>query len=116
VFEGFDAIGRYRATENGLPVDTSGALVATRDADGPVSGPPELAESLSTSEEVADCFTALWFRYALKRSETDHDDTSIAAMREAFARDRSVVELIVNATSTDAFRYRRLDAIEEVSP
>src|SRR6185437_358448 len=43
-FEGFDAAGKARGEDGGQPVDTSGKIMGSQDADGEFSGPNELAE------------------------------------------------------------------------
>ena len=42
-FEHYDAIGQFRATENGQSIDASGELTGT-DVDGWFNGAPELAD------------------------------------------------------------------------
>jgi len=62
-FERYDGIGQYRAMENGLPVDDSGELTATEDANGPFHGPGELGTKLAASAEVQRCVGRQAFRY-----------------------------------------------------
>ena len=50
--EDMDGIGRFRTKENGLPVDSSGALTGT-DVDGPFEGPADLAAKVSQSKMIA---------------------------------------------------------------
>jgi hypothetical protein len=58
--ENFDALGRYQTTDNGFPVDASGALVGS-DVDGPFTGPAELGQKLAQSAQVRQCFAqSLW--------------------------------------------------------
>lgn len=52
-FEHFDAIGQWRATDNGLPVDSS---VQSFDFPTTLSGPRELAEALAADERVPMCW------------------------------------------------------------
>jgi hypothetical protein len=61
--EGFDAIGRFRTTEHGLPVDDSGYLTDA-DVTGPFRGPAQLAELVSKSEDARTCFVAQVMRFA----------------------------------------------------
>jgi len=62
-FEHFDGEGGYRTTENGQPIDSSGDLTGTRDADGPFDGVPQLAHRLAESNEVRECFARMLFRF-----------------------------------------------------
>ncbi|MDB5217942.1 MAG: Cellulose-binding domain protein, partial [Myxococcaceae bacterium] len=61
--EGFDAIGRFRNREHGLPVDDSGNLTDA-DVTGPFRGPAELAVLVSRSEDARTCFVAQVMRFA----------------------------------------------------
>ncbi|MEO1233659.1 MAG: DUF1588 domain-containing protein, partial [Myxococcota bacterium] len=69
--EGFDAMGRARTHENGLPVDTTGTVVG---ADlSPFADLSELQRSLAGSRHVHACLARQWFRYGLARSEDRQD-------------------------------------------
>lgn len=109
-FEGFDAVGRARAAdESGKPVDLATELTATRDADGPVSGPVELAEKLAASQEVRECYVTQSFRFFYGRDYTAADQCSMAKLLIAFRdQQQRLSELVVALTQTDAFLYRPL--------
>jgi len=65
-FEGFDAIGQARTTENGVPVDTAAEMVL----DGQrvsFSGPLELIDHLAGSEEAHRCYASRWIEFAYGR-------------------------------------------------
>jgi hypothetical protein len=113
-FEGFDAVGRSRAQENGAPVVTTGELAGT-DVDGPVSGPTELAQKLAASQQVSDCFVRQWFRYGYGRdTAAERDACSVTALQTAFAQsDGNISELLFALTQTDAFLYRSVSAGEK---
>ncbi|UQA55525.1 DUF1592 domain-containing protein [Polyangium aurulentum] len=105
--ENYDALGRYRDKENGKPVDASGEVLETRDANGPFNGAIELAERLGGSDQVRDCVSRQWFRYGYGRAEQKTDDCSMAQIEEAFEKSgNDIKELLVALTQTHAFRYR----------
>jgi hypothetical protein len=107
-FEHYDAIGAWRDLDHGLPVDASGLVRATQDADGPFDGAMELGARLAGSEGVRACVTTQWFRFAHGRGEGPEDACSLTELRAAFAAaGHDVRELLVALTQTDAFRYRR---------
>ena len=54
VFENYDGFGRYRATDNGNPVDATGSLKNARRGH-PLYGPQSLIDYLSTSDQVRSC-------------------------------------------------------------
>ncbi|MEM6996241.1 MAG: DUF1588 domain-containing protein [Myxococcota bacterium] len=105
-FEHYDAMGRWRDTDNGHPVDASGELVGT-DQDGPVTGAVALMNKLGASRTVHDCYTRQWFRYAFGRNETPEDAAAIEALQEGFWNaDGNVLQLIVNMAGSYPFRHR----------
>jgi hypothetical protein len=104
-FEKFDPSGRFRELENDLPIDTSGELFHT-DVDGPVADPAELGDKLAASEQVADCMSKQWLRYALGRSETPQDACTLASLGDAFAASGHDLRSLARALiETDAFLY-----------
>jgi hypothetical protein len=59
-FEHFDTFGRYRADDNGLPIDPSGRFDTTSFADANA-----LIDHLAGSRQVSDCVTKKYLTYAL---------------------------------------------------
>lgn len=112
-FENFDALGRWRDTENGFDVDASGELAAT-DVDGPFVGVAELGEALAGSELVADCVTRQWFRFAYGRLESEENDAcNVEYLNTQFAESGyDLKELMVTLTQSDAFMFRTAYATE----
>jgi hypothetical protein len=105
--EGFDAVGRFRTTDGGEPVDTSGSLEATA-VGGTFDGAAELGAILADSPVVADCVARHWFRFAQGRHEdllADHGD--LQALKAALVtNDGDLRALLVAITRTEAFRTR----------
>jgi len=116
-FEHYDAIGAYRTMEEAGPIDATGNIVSTRDADGPFDGTVELARRLGQSDEVRECVARQWFRFAMRRIEGPADACSIARVFEAFVgSDFEIPSLMLAIVSSDAFRYRRLTPTAEETP
>ena len=104
-FEHFDAIGRWRADEDGQAIDSSGELVGT-DVDGPFSGAVELSERISQSEIAESCMALQWFRFGLGREKTEYDACSLAQIEADFsASGGDLKELLIAIVRSDAFRY-----------
>ncbi len=105
--EHFDALGRYRADEQGLTIDARGEILDGKDASATFDGAVELAEALAASDEVASCVATQFFRYAVARTETDADLCSLAKVESGFiANDKSLRGLILEVVKSDAFRLR----------
>src|SRR5260370_32920121 len=93
-FEEFDTVGRYRSTDNGLPVDATGDLVATS-VNGIFTGAVELSAKLASSTEAQECAARQWFRFALSRAESGEDACSIEAAKQTLASSGDVRDLVV---------------------
>lgn len=113
-FEHYDGIGRFRSMDGDFPVDASGEVTATRDANGTFDGIIELTARLSQSVEVNECVATNWFVYAFGRSITNEmDDCSRERLYKEFADSGyRIPELLIALTGTDAFRYRRTTGAE----
>lgn len=112
-FEHFDAMGRYRAEEDGAAIDAHGLLVDT-DVDGPFDGPSGLADKLVDSEQVGTCIAHEWFEFGMGRAPSGDDACTTAALDESFAStDHDITELMVAIATSPAFRLRRPDDLEE---
>ncbi|HVY49127.1 MAG TPA: DUF1592 domain-containing protein [Minicystis sp.] len=107
-FEHYDGIGEYRTMDQGQPVDASGEIYDSVDADGPFVGAVQLAARLAGSDQVRQCYATEWFRFAYGRAETADDACSLARIQKGFADSGyKVKSLLVALTQTDAFRYRK---------
>ena len=105
IFEHYDAIGRYRETENGAPVDATGYLSET-DVSGEIDGVPELASRLAESGEVRRCVIKQWFRFTFGRGETEADACTLDKLEQVFLKTHGDLgELLVALTQTDPFLH-----------
>lgn len=109
-FENYDAIGRYRSDENGLPIDANGELVSAGTSSGTFSGAVELAKKLATSPDVRTCVQKQWFRFSLGRFEGAEDACTLASLAADFeASNFDVKQLLLSLVTSDAFRYRKVE-------
>jgi hypothetical protein len=99
--ENFDAIGAYRQTDQGLPIDASGEL------DGVAfNGPLELGQRLSQNEAVAACLVRNLYRYATGVLEEPAQEAAIAQLVSEFKTDgRDFKRLTLALVTGDGFRY-----------
>ncbi len=105
-FEHYDAMGAWRDTDNGQPIDASGALRLGEDTlrfnDG-----VDLAKQLATHDQVRDCYATRWTDYALGTT-VDPTDPDVAQILKDFRKNDNVLDLIEAITTSELFRYRTL--------
>lgn len=103
--ESYDALGRFRTVDQGVPVDAHGEVVNTDDADGTFDGGAQLAEKLAKSSEVRACVAKKWTTFAMQRAIEAADRCGIEGLSKAFADSKGdFSELLVAITQLDAFR------------
>ncbi len=108
-FENYDAVGQYRTSENGKPVDASGSVYAARDEklSGTFSGVVELSKKLAESRQVHDCVSAEWMHFAMGRGLGAGDACSLTQVQERFSTSQGRFdELLVAIIMSDTFRTR----------
>lgn len=104
--ENFDAIGRYRTTENGRPVDSSGVLSGT-DVDGPYTGSVELAGKLASSSLVRQCAALQAARWAYGRPEIETDKMLAKTLDgQLGAAGMDLREVLVSIVKSESFLTR----------
>lgn len=99
--ENFDAIGAYRATDQGQPIDPSGDVdgVAFNDA-------ASLGTLLRNHEDTASCLALTLYRYATGHLETRGERRSTDSVLTAFtAAGHRFRALAVEIATSDGFRY-----------
>jgi hypothetical protein len=108
--ENFDAIGRWRDTEEGAPVDAAGVLVSGEK----FSGPAELKRIIATAkrDQFVRHLTEKLLAYALGRGIEYYDEPTIAQITDVLAKSdyRSTV-LVAEIVKSFPFRYRRNDVV-----
>ncbi|MFT3684619.1 MAG: DUF1592 domain-containing protein [Phycisphaerales bacterium] len=108
--EHFDAIGRWRDTENGKPVDATGTLPGGVKLDGAIDLKKAL---LARSDEFVEALSAKMLTYALGRGAEPFDRPAVRriAQRTRAQGDRlsAMVESVVLSESFRTCRARRPD-------
>jgi hypothetical protein len=99
--EHFDSIGRYRETENGLPIDATGHFEDGTSFDGSV----ELGTALRESDVTTECLLRHFYRSVNGRTDDVHDQAGIDDMTASLrSRDYVFRELVADFVESDAFR------------
>jgi hypothetical protein len=102
----FDGIGRWRAMEEGKPIDSSGMLAGT-DVEGAFRGPVELAGKLASSQQVRDCVMTTLVGFG-QGPGVAADSCLTTRLRKAFDESRHDLRaLILAIAQSDGFQYRR---------
>jgi hypothetical protein len=109
-FESYDGLGVFRTTENGYPVDASGAIVGTRSSDRAVADAVELTRALAGSAEVQECFSRQVFRNAFGRQDTPRDECAVRAATAAYqAQGLDVREVLLSLVESETFARRSIE-------
>lgn len=107
-FENFDAMGVWRAEENGKPVDARGELTGT-DVDGPVSDAVALGARLARSQQARACIVKQWFRFTFGREDDAEDACTIAQLTASFEENGfDLAGLVADTLQTETFVARRI--------
>ncbi len=108
-FEHYDAMGAWRAEDNGQPVDASGSLRLPGAEELTFADGVEFAHELAASRRVRDCYALHWTRYALG-SRLERDAPGLEPIQQRFRDNDSVRELLVSIATSDLFRQRAVEA------
>jgi hypothetical protein len=102
--ENFDAIGRYRETENDVRIDAS-----STHAGRPFSKPSELAQLIAEDPVFVTCLTKKLFMFGLARELTTFDEAAAAAVTQASGAQPTLRDLIVNTARSQAFAQQEVE-------
>ena len=111
-FEMFNHLGLYRKIELGKPVNTSGEIIDSGDAnlDGPVDDALDMIGKLAKSERVKQVFVRHVFRFWMGRNETLNDAPILQnAYRSYTESGGSMKALLISLLTSDAFLYRKVE-------
>ena len=114
-FEQMDGIGRFRTTENGLPVDSTGQLTLTQatdgsNVDGAFEGPAQLAGMLAKSKLLETCMTEHFFSFVQARPAVTSDKCVVNDWASAFSQGGGhIKDLVLSAVVHSNFVNRKED-------
>jgi hypothetical protein len=106
--EAYDAIGAWQTTEkpSGAAIDST-ANVAIGSKPVAVSGPVDLMAKIAASPEAQACYAQKWVKYAYERELTSEDAcTAQQLATKMTGTGYTVLNLIMDLTQSDSFRYR----------
>lgn len=103
--EEYDALGRFRTTDNGKPVDASGTYEFE---DGPQTfrNARDFSARIAASQEAHRCYTSQWFAYLWGRRVHDDDSSFLDARALKSVEGLALAELVTGIVGSDAFASR----------
>jgi hypothetical protein len=105
-FENYDALGRYRATEGGQPVNAADSY-SFDSGPKPFANAIEFSRLLAESPEVHDCYARNWFAFLEGRLPRTEDGPFIAWLAERSLVGRtSLRALALTVVTDDSFLTR----------
>lgn len=106
-FEGYDAVGAIRTTDNGEPVDTAASFTNPEGGQVMFGNAVEMIGQLAELPAAKRCYLKQWFRYASARVEDPGDICTLDGLHDSMLEsDYDVQEMLVALTQTVSFRYR----------
>jgi hypothetical protein len=105
-FEGYDAVGAVRTTDNGFPLDTTGTYVFPDGRSITYDGAVELSRKLAAEPEVHQCYAKQLLEFMYGRDLTLQDTAIVNAIASASESRASIKELVLDVVSSNAFRAR----------
>lgn len=101
--ENFDAVGRFRTTDNDKPVDPTGELHTDDGKTIRLTGPRDVAEYAATSPEAHAAFIRQLFHHLVKQPEAAYGADTLRTLRGKFtASEFNIQKLIVEIATTSA--------------
>jgi hypothetical protein len=106
-FENYDAIGAYRTTEGGKPIDAHGSITLRSGESFAFDDAIQFMGQLAESNQVRRCLETQWLRYMLRRREVPTEAPTQQALFEVFRASRwSLRELVLALPLTRTFTHR----------
>ncbi|MBX7102186.1 MAG: DUF1592 domain-containing protein [Myxococcaceae bacterium] len=112
-FEGYDAVGRSRDTDKGLPVDAKDSYLLSDGSKLAFDGAVDFQAQVAEQSQTHDCYAGNWLQFLYGRPLTADDTALVQRMGRRSLRDSaSPAALIADLLSSPAFLTRPV----EVSP
>jgi hypothetical protein len=103
--ENFDAIGRYRTTENGETIDAGSTYLDGR----PFTKPSELSSLVAEDPRFVACVTDKLLAFGLGRTLSSGDHAAATSLSQALGAKPSLRDLIVNTAQSQVFAEQEVE-------
>ena len=101
--EEFDALGRYRANENGKPIDTSGSYLARNGKRTVFSNATDLGKYIVESDDAQSAFVEKLFQHLVKQPVLAYGPRMLPDLVQKFGENRySIRKLMVQIAVSSA--------------
>jgi hypothetical protein len=105
--ENYDAIGRWRTTDQGQPIDASMSVDFLDEGKLATNSPVEALRTLTSSYHFQQCFARQLFRFYMGRDEGMGDDPVLRQMFFGFANQgQDIVTLLHSMAGAPTFSQR----------
>src|SRR6185436_8947720 len=101
--ENYDSNGRYRQTDEGVPIDSSADVQQGTDLDGHYADGQAWLARVPTSAAVRDCMVQRWLEYALRRDLGPGDTCAAAAIQRQFRERGDLTALLASIATSGPF-------------
>jgi hypothetical protein len=110
--ENYDAVGRYRTTDQGQTIDPTGTLPLPSEGNQlpgmPFSNFVELVDELAEKPDIYGCFARQFASYAAGRDIPELDTCEAARLEEQFAKSNyKLDELVLSVIGSTSFMDRK---------
>jgi hypothetical protein len=108
-FESFDAIGAYRETENGYPINTTATYAFVDGREITYSNAVDLSQQLALAPEVHNCYSQQLLEFMLGRDLLQVDKVIVRDLAQQSLEDKlSIKELVLSVVTSNTFRARAI--------
>jgi hypothetical protein len=116
-FENFDALGQYRTTDNGYPVDSAATYSFVDGRTIQYANAVELSKLLAKAPEVHSCYTRQLLEFMLGRDLQQVDSVVVRDLAEQSLTDNlSIKELVISVVTSNTFRVRAVQVENRSQP
>jgi hypothetical protein len=105
--ESYDALGRFRTTENGQPIDPSVLINFLDERRAKPQTAVEAIKTLTDSMMFKQCFVRQMFRYYMGRQEEAGDDGVLRGLFLRFAETDNILDLVQSFAASDRIARRQ---------
>ncbi|HEY5947946.1 MAG TPA: DUF1592 domain-containing protein [Kofleriaceae bacterium] len=116
-FENYDAVGAYRTSDNGYPVNAADSYTFPDGRTITYSNAVELSKQLAEAPEVHACYSQQLLEFMLGRDLQQIDKVIVRDMAAQSLHDKlSIKELVLSVVTSNTFRVRAINIENRSQP